>query len=114
MSSSSSIFYFFKKNLLLSFIITKITAAYCESDNFLWHGFSHLKTAFWGKHIEISHNFPTYVTLKKSGDNFSTKLNKSIVQNVFIGKMYIDHYDDLVVSNHKTGEKASFSLKKRG
>jgi len=90
-----------------------ITAAHCENDNWTFWGNTACKYAFWGKSFDVKPIGASHLILKKTQDHFVFYKNKTTVENILIGTMYIDHYDDITVKNHKTGETCVLTLKKK-
>lgn len=90
-----------------------ITAYHGESDDFIIYGDSTNKVTFWGKHIEIIPLRLIHITLKKTGEEFTIKRSPMTVNNILIGKLYIDFSGDVEVRNLKTGDSAIITLKER-
>lgn len=42
-----------------------------------------------------------------------TKVTTS-VQNIIVGKLYLDHYGDMIIKNHRTGDMCVVTFKQRG
>jgi len=55
-----------------------------------------------------------HVILPRIKHHFVIEKNKTIVQNIIIGTMYVDHYDDLSVKNADTGDSVVITMKERG
>lgn len=68
------------------------------------------KTNFWGNTIDVKPIGYHHLVLKKNNDHFVFSKNKSVVQNIIIGKIHIDHYGDILITNHTTGDTAIIKL----
>jgi oxysterol-binding protein-related protein 3/6/7 len=91
-----------------------ISACHVESNRYqLWMN-SHLKTKFWGKSLEFKPLGNINFRFKDTEDHFVCNRPTSLVQNIIIGNMYIDHSGESIVENKTNGEKAIISFKPLG
>jgi oxysterol-binding protein-related protein 3/6/7 len=91
-----------------------ISACYVDHKKYeLWAN-SHLKTKFWGKSLEFKPLGNINIKFKDNDDHFIIARPNSLVQNIIIGNMYIDHTGDSLVVNKRTGEKAIVKFKALG
>jgi hypothetical protein len=91
-----------------------ISACHIDSPRYqLWMN-SHLKTKFWGKSLEFKPLGNMNFRFKDTEDHFVCNRPVSLVQNIIIGNMYIDHSGECVVENKLNGEKAVISFKSLG
>ena len=81
-----------------------------ETKNYKVRLNSNIKLAFWGKYAEFSPQSPVIVEMKNSEDVYEIWMPKSYVQNVIIGKMYLDHWGTIKVNNRKTGLKCELEF----
>ncbi len=88
-----------------------ISAAYAQSPHFEYWSSSNVKTQFWGKSMEIKPQGSTNVRLLSSGDHITYTKNKTMVNNIIIGKTYIDHCGEMIFINHTTHETGVLNLK---
>lgn len=111
-----------------------ISACYCEAPTWKYFGEVDAKNKFQGRYFEIK---PTGVAHAEliipkawvTGDypsagpeypdgmvveHYSWKKVTTNVSNFIMGNPIIDHYGDLVVTNHRTGETCTLTFKPRG
>lgn len=111
-----------------------ISACYCEAPKWKYYGEVDAKNKFQGRYFEIR---PTGVAHAEliiprewvKGDypsagpeypedmvveHYSWKKVITNVSNFIMGNPIIDHYGDLVVTNHRTGETCTLTFKPRG
>ncbi|KAK9759928.1 hypothetical protein K7432_016557 [Basidiobolus ranarum] len=111
-----------------------ISACHCESSNFIFYAEVDCKTKFWGKSFELFPAGLTHLYLKipkafveteerldKKGESdsetiqehFSWKKVTTRVNNILIGKIYLENYGDMEIVNHRTGETCTLTFKER-
>jgi len=91
-----------------------ISACHVDSKKYeLWAN-SHLKTKFWGKSLEFKPLGNINFRFKDNDDQFVCNRPNSLVQNIIIGNMYIDHSGDATVINKRTNESALIKFKALG
>mmetsp|Transcript_33884 Transcript_33884/g.74115 ORF Transcript_33884/g.74115 Transcript_33884/m.74115 type:complete len:452 (-) Transcript_33884:116-1471(-) len=81
-----------------------IAAAHCENDNFAYRIVSAPKTKFNGNSLDIFPHSCTRITLKSTGDVYALVPPVSRVNNLLIGRSWMDHFSDLLVVNLTKGE----------
>ena len=91
-----------------------ITACYCESSEWIYWSEVNVKTAFWGKSFDIQPLGVFHVVLKKWKEHYSWRKCNTVVNNIVLGKLWIDHYGQMTVLNHKTGDTAKLDFNKTG
>ncbi|KAG9301527.1 hypothetical protein G9A89_008379 [Geosiphon pyriformis] len=116
-----------------------ISACYCESPHYDFFSEVDVKSRFWGKSFEIlpkgvSHvnlkvpkeywpkdqkernpnSFPAKGNPKAFSEHYSWKKVTTCVNNLIVGSPVIDHYGDMVITNHLTGDKCTLTFKARG
>ncbi|CAG8535573.1 1697_t:CDS:10, partial [Acaulospora colombiana] len=115
-----------------------ISACYCESPNYDFFSEIDMKSKFWGKSFEILPQGVSHVNLKVPQDHwprhvegspeefaargnpnafaehYSWKKVTTCVNNLIVGSPWIDHYGDMVILNHLTGDKCVLTFKARG
>lgn len=75
---------------------------------------TNVKTAFWGKYVDIAVMSPLVVELTATGEVFECWMPGSSVNNIIIGKMFIDHHGALKVVNRGTGQTVELDLQGYG
>ncbi|KAI8907712.1 Oxysterol-binding protein-domain-containing protein [Powellomyces hirtus] len=97
-----------------------ISACHCESPDYTFWTEVNVKSKFWGKSLEIHPLGACHVRLPlyKPGspeivdtEHFTWKKVTTSVNNVIVGKLWIDHYGDMVVKNWRTGEECTITFK---
>ena len=90
-----------------------ISAFHCESEQYEFWGNNSIKTVFWGKSLECKPMSKTHFIGKYYNEHFTLERPTSACCNILIGKMYIDQYGEMVLTNYTTGEKAIVKFRKR-
>jgi len=91
-----------------------IGACIAENEHFKFWQSQSLKTKFTGNALDCQGLGISHVLLKKTGDLYTWEPVKTIVHNLIIGKLWVDNFGDLVITNKKTGETANVNLKQCG
>lgn len=91
-----------------------ISACHCESERYIYHAEVLVKTKFWGKSLELLPDGLNHVYLKTTGEHFSYRKVTTGVYNIIMGKMWLDHYGVLRLTNHTTGEICEVEFKPTG
>ncbi|CAG8624100.1 5880_t:CDS:2 [Funneliformis caledonium] len=114
-----------------------ISACYCESPNYDFFAEVDVKSKFWGKSFEILPQGVSHVNLKVHNDywpkslsdtlkkpangnglafaeHYSWKKVTTCVNNLIVGTPWIDHYGDMIITNHLTGDRCVLTFKARG
>lgn len=91
-----------------------ISACYCESDHYIFWQEASIDSKFWGKSFEIFPLGNCHVVIKKTNEHFSWKKVTTCANNLIMGKIWLDHYGDMVVKNHTTGDVCSLAFKPCG
>jgi hypothetical protein len=73
----------------------------------------HVKSKFWGKSLEALPQGLNHVRLKtaKGVQHFSWQKVTTCVSNLILGTLTIDHYGEMEINNHTTGDKCVVSFK---
>ncbi|KAH9810195.1 Oxysterol-binding protein-domain-containing protein [Melampsora americana] len=109
------------------------SACYCDSIRWKYFGETDAKNRFTGKSFEIKPTGVAHATLKlpktfpgtekypeaedgtdRVEEHYSWKKVTTIVSNFILGSPSIDHYGDMEITNHRTGEKCILTFKPRG
>ncbi|KAG0254278.1 hypothetical protein DFQ27_006940 [Actinomortierella ambigua] len=112
-----------------------ISACYCDSPNYNFYAEVDVKSKFWGKSFEVLPKGTSNVELKvpksfaegsnlpmptdpddesKFVEHYSWKKVTTCVQNLIVGTPWIDHYGDMIITNHHSGETCKLTFKPRG
>ncbi|RKO89861.1 Oxysterol-binding protein, partial [Blyttiomyces helicus] len=104
-----------------------ISACHCESPDFTFWTEVNVKSKFWGKSLEIHPlgschvRLPLYAHDPNTGEatlsgteHYSWKKVTTQVNNLIVGKLWIDHYGDMVIRNWRTGEECVVTFKPKG
>ncbi|KAF9979011.1 hypothetical protein BGZ73_007112 [Actinomortierella ambigua] len=112
-----------------------ISACYCDSPNYNFYAEVDVKSKFWGKSFEVFPKGTSNVELKvpksfaegsglpmptdpddesKFIEHYSWKKVTTCVQNLIVGTPWIDHYGDMIITNHHSGETCKLTFKPRG
>lgn len=91
-----------------------ITAACCESDNFVYSGVVNPKIKFWGRSIEISHDGSCRIHLKHHKETYIFKAVPCSVHNIIVGKLWFEHHGPLDIRCLETGFQANLMFKQAG
>ena len=95
-----------------------ISACYCESKRFVFWSEVKAKTRFWGKSLEIVPLGVSHLLIKDPNggpaEHFTWKKVTTQVNNIIIGKLWIDHYGEMKVTNHRTGDVCVINFKPTG
>lgn len=91
-----------------------ISACYVDSPAWVLWSHIHVKNKFWGKSIEIIPSGPITLIIHKYGDHFTWSKLTSSINNLFVGQKSVDHFGQLTLTNHTTGEKIIADFKKKG
>ncbi|KAI8809691.1 Oxysterol-binding protein-domain-containing protein [Cladochytrium replicatum] len=92
-----------------------ISACHCESTDYVFWTEVNVKSKFWGKSLEIHPLGSCHVQLplygSNAGDHYSWRKVTTCVNNLIVGKMWIDHFGDLTCRNWRTGEECTLTYK---
>jgi len=91
-----------------------ISAAHAEGPGWVFWQNCSASTSFGGNSLEIDTNAKSHVFFPETRDHFFFTNPKAKVHNILLGKMWVEHFGDLVISNMKNGEKCVISFKKAG
>ncbi|KAL1924036.1 uncharacterized protein VTP21DRAFT_7071 [Calcarisporiella thermophila] len=107
-----------------------VSACFCESSNFNFFADTDVKSKFWGKSFEVMPQGLVHLQLKVPVkliepdtakdpsenilEHYTWRKPTTCVHNLIVGKPWIDHYGEMSIVNHRTGEKATLNFKARG
>ena len=73
-----------------------------------------MKNKFWGKSLEVFPQGDCHVLLRKTGEHFTWRKVTTCVNNLIVGKLWIDHYGDMEIINHSTNESCTLTFAAAG
>jgi len=91
-----------------------ISVAYITSDKFILELEMELKTKFTGNSSDVIVLGTNYFTIPEFGDKFTWGHLDTCAHNVIIGGMWVDHFGNLEIINHTTGDKALIKATRSG
>jgi oxysterol-binding protein-related protein 1/2 len=81
---------------------------------FEFYGSIYPKLKFWGKSVEIQPKGTVTLKLPKFDEIYTWQNVNCTIHNVIVGKLWIEQYGNLEITNHKTGIKAVINFKPAG
>ena len=97
-----------------------ISACWAESPLWSYYGEVDAQNRFMGKSFEIRPTGVAHVELypqpgvNKAKEHYTWKKVTTNVSGFILGSPTIDHYGDMVVTNHRTGDRCVLTFKPRG
>lgn len=92
-----------------------ISACYCDSANYIFFSEVDVKSNFWGKSYELLPQGVSHVYLflenGKKVEHYSWKKVTTAVTNLIVGNPTIEHYGDMVVTNHSNKDVCRLTFK---
>src|SRR5688500_12798876 len=80
-----------------------IGALFADNENFEYTQHLTMKTRWTGNSVTIDGIGMHHLLLKKWGDKIRWTGVKTVVHNALFGKVWIDHYGDMIIRNETTG-----------
>jgi hypothetical protein len=91
-----------------------ITAASCESDNFVYNGVINPKIKFWGRSVEITHDGVLRIHLKSRNETYLFNAVPCSIHNIIVGKLWLEHHGPLVINCYESNLQANITFKQAG
>jgi len=91
-----------------------ISATHAISKNWIFYQNSNPKTNFMGNAIEIDTQGRTHIYFPNSKDHYYYTNPKTRMQNLLLGKMWIEHHGELKITNLKNGDNCKVNFQKCG
>ncbi|XP_012820768.1 oxysterol-binding protein-related protein 1 isoform X6 [Xenopus tropicalis] len=90
-----------------------VSAFHAEGINndFVFHGSIYPKLKFWGKSVEAEPKGIITLELLKHKEAYTWTNPTCCVHNIIVGKLWIEQYGNMEITNHKTGEKCILNFK---
>ncbi|XP_051784876.1 oxysterol-binding protein-related protein 1 isoform X2 [Erpetoichthys calabaricus] len=83
-------------------------------NDFVFHGSIYPKLKFWGKSVEAEPKGIITLELLKHNESYTWTNPTCCVHNIIVGKLWIEQYGNVEITNHKTGERCCLSFKPCG
>lgn len=80
-----------------------VSASYCESKDFTMWQDMQVKTKFWGKSMEVQPIGTAHLLLNKHNEEYTWNKATSCIHNILGGQRWVEHYGEVVVTNHTRG-----------
>lgn len=95
-----------------------ISACHCESSKYTLWAEVRVGSRFWGKSMELTPEGMTHLVLKGvnggADEHYSWKKVKTSVNNIVVGRLWIDHYGLMAVTCHESGVRCELDFKATG
>ncbi|XP_071803901.1 oxysterol-binding protein-related protein 1-like isoform X1 [Asterias amurensis] len=91
-----------------------VSAFHCTSPYFEFHGSIYPKLKFWGKSLEVIPKGVVTISIPKYNETYTWHNPSSCLHNLIVGKLWIEMYGLLELTNHKTGHKCFLQFKPAG
>ncbi len=92
-----------------------ISACHCEAANYSLWAEVNVSSKFWGKSMELTPEGHTHLLLKcHNNESYTWRKVKTTVNNIVVGKLWIDHYGEMKISCHQTGVTCILDFKATG
>ncbi|CEL97051.1 unnamed protein product [Vitrella brassicaformis CCMP3155] len=93
-----------------------VSAYHAESDDFVIWGHVHLKNRFIGKSVEAIPSGSIHCVLPRvaEADHFTWARPHMVVHNILFGRLWVEWYGTVLVTNHSTGDVAIIELLRKG
>lgn len=75
-----------------------IGTTHCETPNFIYYQTQNVKTKFLGNSLDVTPIGVTHIILKKWDEHYSIPNIKTVVHNIIIGTMWVDHFGKTLLS----------------
>jgi oxysterol-binding protein-related protein 3/6/7 len=77
-----------------------VSTCHCESNNFVFWQDMQVKTKFWGKSMEVEPIGVINVMLTRHEERYSWNKATSCVHNILGGQRWVEHYGEVIITNH--------------
>ncbi|XP_022915451.1 oxysterol-binding protein-related protein 1 [Onthophagus taurus] len=91
-----------------------VSAFHAESKDWIFHGSIHPKLKFWGKSVEIQPKGTVTVEFPKWNEAYTWTNVQCCVHNIIVGKLWMEQYGNMEITNHSNGLKACLTFKPAG
>lgn len=73
-----------------------------------------LKSKFYGNSTEVFISGTNHLLIHRTGENITWGHIVTCCHNIILGSLWLDHYGDLVLNNHTTGDRCVMKFNKAG
>ncbi|KAI5140315.1 Oxysterol-Binding Protein-Related Protein 1 [Manis pentadactyla] len=93
-----------------------ISAFHAEglNNDFIFHGSIYPKLKFWGMSVEAEPKGTITLELLEHNEAYTWTNPTCCVHNIIVGKLWIEQYGNVEITNHKTGDKCVLNFKPCG
>ncbi|XP_056679785.1 oxysterol-binding protein-related protein 1 isoform X3 [Monodelphis domestica] len=84
------------------------------NNDFIFHGSIYPKLKFWGKSVEAEPKGTITLELLEHNEAYTWTNPTCCVHNIIVGKLWIEQYGNMEITNHKTGDKCILNFKPCG
>ncbi|KAM4840963.1 oxysterol-binding protein-related protein 1 isoform 2-T3 [Thomomys bottae] len=93
-----------------------ISAFHAEglNNDFIFHGSIYPKLKFWGKSVEAEPKGTITLELLEHNEAYTWTNPTCCVHNIIVGKLWIEQYGNVEITNHRTGDKCVLNFKPCG
>ncbi|XP_059975238.1 oxysterol-binding protein-related protein 1 isoform X2 [Mesoplodon densirostris] len=93
-----------------------ISAFHAEglNNDFIFHGSVYPKLKFWGKSVEAEPKGTITLELLEHNEAYTWTNPTCCVHNIIVGKLWIEQYGNVEITNHKTADKCVLNFKPCG
>lgn len=88
-----------------------IGASHCETPNWVYYQTQSVKTKFLGNSLDVTPIGVSHVVLKKYNEHYQWPNIKTIVHNLIIGRMWVDHFGPCPVTVTKNDTNEPIPIK---
>jgi Oxysterol-binding protein len=90
-----------------------VSAVHCEGQHWVFWQDGRPTTRFNGNSIDVFPNSKTHVYIPRSRDHFVfEEIPTTRINNLIIGRSWMEHYGEFVIRNRRTGDKATVTFDK--
>lgn len=91
-----------------------VSAWIADSPHFRLYGSLLPKIKFWGKSVEVKPEGTVTCELLNKKETYTWRPINCCVHNIIVGKLWIEQYGTMEITNHTTGMKAVLNFKPAG
>lgn len=91
-----------------------VSACHASNEHFEWWQESRPRTKFNGNSVDLETSAKTHIYFPKTRDHFVFTNPTTRVNNLIIGRLWMDHFGQLAVKNLRTGDVCNLTFEKCG
>ena len=69
-----------------------------------------MNSKFRGKYLSVIPVDITHLEFKNSGNHYTWKKVTTTVNNIIVGKLWVDNHGEMQITNHKTGDVCHLNI----